>query len=113
MDNNKMTDAELDRLLATATTPELPKGFSSRLQAKLDATASTNVIAFPKRTATPHKLYWLSTIPLAASLAFGVYLGAQGSLPETLETTLFASATDMQTDLGIEDTESFLNGDLS
>jgi hypothetical protein len=113
MDKNMMTENELDRLLAKATTPGLPDGFAARLSARIDTEAADNVIAFPQARAAPRKRFWLSAIPLAASLACGLYLGAQGSLPETLETTLFASATDTLPDLGIEDTEAFLNGDLS
>ena len=117
MTRKDMTDLELDTLLAGASRPGLPEGFASRLQTRLDEPAHSNVIAFPQRAARPasSKLAWLAALPLAASLAFGVYLGAAGSLPESLsglDTSLVSDAGDAL-GLGIEDTESFLNGDLS
>ena len=116
--NKNMTDMELDQLLAQATQPDLPKGFAERLQAKLEQPAASNVIAFPARQQVKPstRRYWLSAIPLAASLAFGIYVGAAGSLPDSLsglESSLVSDATDSLLGVGIEDTESFLNGDLS
>jgi anti-sigma factor RsiW len=118
MTNKHMTDMELNTLLAQVKQPELPAGFAERLQARLEQPAASNVIAFPARQQQrpSARRYWLSAIPLAASLVFGIYLGAAGSLPESLsglESSLVSDATESLLGVGIEDTESFLNGDLS
>jgi hypothetical protein len=118
MSKNQVTDAELDAMLKTAAQPALPRGFADRLQAKLEQPAASNVIAFPHRRSPPVKStrLWLSAIPLAASLAIGLYLGAQGTLANSftgLNAALVADATDTPFDIGIEDTESFINGELS
>jgi hypothetical protein len=118
MDKSPLTDRQLDQLLATAQQPQLPKGFADRLQAKLLVERPNNVVAFPQKAAVPQprRRIWLSAIPLAASLAVGIYLGAVGTLPESLaglEGTLISGAADNLFDVGIEDTESFLNGDLT
>jgi hypothetical protein len=118
MDKNQMTDHELDQLLAAAQQPKLPNGFAERLQAKLNVESQSNVIAFPQKhvASSPRRRIWLSAIPLAASLAIGIYVGAMGTLPESLsglEGTLISEASENLLGIGIEDTESFLNGDLS
>ena len=118
MAENQMTDAELDALLRQSAQPALPRGFADRLQAKLEQPVASNVVAFPSRKPPPAKpaAVWLSAIPLAASLAIGLYLGAQGSFPSSfsgLDTSLVSDATDQIFDIGIEDTESFINGELS
>jgi hypothetical protein len=118
MAKNQLTDKELDAMLKTATQPTLPRGFADRLQAKLEQPSASTVIAFPQKKTPPVKSakLWLSAIPLAASLAIGLYLGAQGTLANSftgLNTSLVADATDSAFDIGIEDTESFINGELS
>lgn len=118
MAKNQVTDTELDAMLKTAAQPTLPRGFADRLQAKLEQPVTSNVIAFPQKKAPPVKSarLWLSAIPLAASLAIGLYLGAQGTLASSftgLSASLVADATDTSFDIGIEDTESFINGELS
>jgi hypothetical protein len=119
MEKTHLTDQELDRLLAAAQTPQLPSGFADRLQAKLQVERASNVVTFPQKVLAPQqqrRRIWLSAIPLAASLAVGIYLGAVGTLPESLaglEGTLISEAADNLLGVGIEDTESFLNGDLS
>jgi hypothetical protein len=112
------SDLDLTRLLSQAKQPELPKGFTERLQGKLEVEPTSNVIAFPQKRHVPNtqRGIWLSAIPLAASLAVGIYLGAMADLPE-----LFSGLQDVASSLtgesdlqiGIEDTESFLNGELS
>lgn len=118
MAKNPLTDAELDMLLKQAAVPDLPPGFADRFQAQLDASVRSNVIAFPQKKSPPAKSanLWLSTIPLAASLAIGVYLGAQGILADSLSNlniSNVADATDSLFNIGIEDTELFVNGELS
>jgi hypothetical protein len=118
MAKSPMTDDELNNLLSGATQPPLPTGFANRLQARLDAPVASNVIAFPQKVnpAAKSMKLWFSAIPLAASLAAGLYLGAQGTLADSigsLNTSLVSDATDTLFDIGIEDTESFINGELS
>jgi hypothetical protein len=118
MDKKLMSDAQLDALLNGTKQPTLPRGFADRLQAKLEQPAPNNVIAFPQKKSqpAPSRRMWLSAIPLAASLAIGIYLGAQGTLADsisTLDTSLVSDATDSLFNIGIEDTESFLNGESS
>jgi hypothetical protein len=118
MAENNLTDDELDELLNAATQPPLPRGFADHLQAKLDVPVANNVIAFPQKKpqAAPSRRLWLSAIPLAASLAVGLYLGVQGTLADSLgglNTSLMSDATDSLFSIGIEDTESFINGELS
>jgi hypothetical protein len=117
MDKKNMTDKELDTLLAQAGMPTLPKGFADRLQAKLEDEHPSNVIAFPQRRQIeqPARRIWLSALPLAASLVLGLYWGATGTMPtslQSLETALLSNA-DSAGGIGTEDTEEFLNGDVS
>lgn len=118
MTKDLFSDRELDFLLAMAKQPELPPGFADRLQSKLQVEPASNVIAFPQKQqhTTLRRGYWLSAIPLAASLAAGIYLGAMAELPAMLsglEDAVASLSSDTGLDLGIEDTESFLNGELS
>jgi uncharacterized transporter YbjL len=112
-----MTDKELDKLLGAMKQPDLPKGFADRLQAKLDQDAVTNVIAFPKQraTQTQSRRIWLSALPLAASLIIGIFLGAAGTIPESLSgvQTAFLGETESSSSVGTEEMEDFINGDLS
>jgi hypothetical protein len=114
---NTLSDKELEQLLATARQPEVPHGFAERLQVKLESADATNVVTFPQRnTSGAARRLWLSALPLAASLVFGIWVGANGNLPESLANftpTLATDAADQLFDIGIEDTESFVNGELS
>jgi hypothetical protein len=103
---HNMTDKELDQILHQVRQPVLPEGFAARLQQKLETAKDDNVVAFPQRKPAPTipRRFWLSAIPLAASLVFGLYLGAAGIQLATSDDAEEAS-------LGIEDTESFLNGE--
>jgi hypothetical protein len=118
MTKDAFSDRELDALLAKVKQPDLPEGFAERLQAKLQTSDGENVIAFPARPQQPasRRSFWLSAIPLAASLAAGLYLGAVAELPDMLSGLSDVVATvsgEAGLDLGIEDTELFLNGELS
>lgn len=117
---NEISDKELDKLLAAVKAVKPPEGFSERLQSKLqvETDGRDNVIAFPqKKSAAPiQRRVWLSAIPLAASLALGVYIGAMDSLPESLsglEGTLISDAGETLLGTGFEDIVSFVEGDLS
>jgi hypothetical protein len=117
----EITDKELEKLLAAVKAVKLPEGFSDRLQSKLllENEERSNVIAFPQNKPVqqqPQRRMWWSAIPLAASLALGVYIGAMGSLPESLsglEGTLISDGDDTIFGTGFEDTLSFVDGELS
>jgi hypothetical protein len=117
MTDDAMTEKELDQLLTHATRPALPEGFAARLRAKLEQAPVSNVIAFPQRkpASAPSKRVWISAIPLAASLLIGIYLGTMGSLSESVANlnSTFVADGDSDFNIGIEDTESFINGELS
>ncbi len=63
----------IDRLLDLAGTPTLAAGLESRLMARIGRGA-------PAR----FRLGWTAALPLAASLALGIYLGAMGALDSLL-----------------------------
>lgn len=73
---------EIDQLLSLASTPALPEGAASRLMQRIAEPQTAQVIAFPPAPRrTRGTLFRLATaVPLAASLALGIYLGAKGSL---------------------------------
>ncbi len=65
-----MNDHDLDKVLSAASSPQPAMGYEQRLLGKV--TSATNIGAFPKqKTAAP----WLIGLPLAASLALGLWLG--------------------------------------
>jgi hypothetical protein len=116
----EITDKELEKLLAAVKAVKLPEGFSDRLQSKLllENEERSNVIAFPQKKPVQQlqPRMWWSAIPLAASLALGVYMGAMGSLPESLsglEGTLISGGDETVFGTGFEDTVSFVDGELS
>lgn len=119
MIKDNLTDRELDVLLQSIKQPELPIGFAERLQAKFDVQPVSNVVAFPlkpRTTVQPSKRTWLSAVPLAASLAIGVYMGAMAELPDMLsglEDTVASLSGSPDLGIGIEDMESFLDGEQS
>jgi hypothetical protein len=108
-----MSDAELDALLSLASKPSLPLGAKSRLTAKVNAASrgDTTMGARPKQ--------WrglVAAVPLAASLALGIYLGREVDSESYLPTSAYEllagiSAQDPLT--GIEDAEDLTEGDLS
>jgi hypothetical protein len=114
MNDKHMQDEDLDKLLAATRQPLLPRGFAVRLQAKLEQGEPSNVISFPgaKQKPAQARRGWISALPLAASLAVGIYLGFADTVP-VLTDVLQADAGEAFLDIGIEDTESFLNGDMT
>ena len=74
--------SEIGLVLALATVPALPEGAEARLMARIAAEpqdAQIRVLA-PRPQARRPALRFAAALPLAASLALGVYLGAQGTL---------------------------------
>ncbi|WP_395688326.1 hypothetical protein [Aestuariivirga sp.] len=72
---------EIRRILALASQPQLPPDAINRVMARLAGEAQTgNVISLPERAARQRHGWSLAALPLAASLALGILLGAQGRL---------------------------------
>jgi hypothetical protein len=83
--DTELSDIELDRLLQHASSPLPRKDFEAGLLAKLAPMAvHNNVVAFPKRKKPS---LWLASLPLAASLILGVWLGVNGTAAEFLPFT--------------------------
>lgn len=116
-----MTDTELDALLAHASAPPLPLGAKQRLMAKLPhvdgvGAAPTNVVPLRRPQPKGSRLGWLAGLPLAASLALGIYLGSADSLDSYLPNAayeLIAGSSGDEPLTGIEDVESFTEDDLT
>ncbi len=118
-----MTDAELDGLLSHASAPPLPLEAKVRLLARLEAAdtegpaaTSATIVQFRKAEPQRSRLGWLAGLPLAASLAFGIYLGSAGQdtglLPAAADDVLSWSTGDEPL-TGIEEAESLAEEDLS
>ncbi len=103
-----MSDHDLDRLLALATTPAVGPDFQQRMMAKINLTTANNVVAFPQKHRPKS---WLVGLPLAASLALGLWLGASGStinLQPTNNTEV--ATTDIGDASGFDDIVSEIEG---
>ena len=83
-DNNRSEDREMRAVLAHASQPSLPAGAADRLMARLAAEPQqAKVIAFvPRPRPRPRGGVWryAAAVPLAASLALGIWLGANGKM---------------------------------
>ncbi len=78
-------EREIDAVLGLASAPELPAGAMDRLMARIaaepQAARSATVIAFAPRPPARRSVWRLAAaVPLAASLAVGIYLGAEGKM---------------------------------
>lgn len=114
MKKTEITDSELDKLLHQVPQAPLPAGFESRLLGRLQQSAvapqHSNVIAFPARTARRGFVPWLAALPLAASLAAGIFLGAQGEVPDFLSTSTYSSVASTDDDgvsSGVDEVEAY------
>ena len=94
----------VDRILAMASKPAVPDEAMARL---LDCIAvQPQVLVIPFRPAVRRRtgvFRYAAAIPLAASLALGIYLGAQGSLDFMLPVSItgnVAAIEDATDDLG-------------
>jgi hypothetical protein len=109
-----MTDQELDAVLKLATVPKLPLGAKGRLLAKLGETK--DMVATATTEPQSSRLGWLAGIPLAASLAFGLYIGSaglEGSVLPSFAQELLADTTLDDTYSGIEDVEALTEENVS
>lgn len=93
----------IDKLLDLASRPTVPEGALARMLAELPAAQPATVIAFPPRKTGRTPFFRYAALPLAASLALGIYLGAQGDLDLALPTAItgaVALGDDPADDLG-------------
>jgi hypothetical protein len=81
-DNNRSEDREIRAVLARASEPQLPAGAADRLMARLAAESQERrVIAFAPRPRRSRPFWrYAAAVPLAASLALGIWLGANGRM---------------------------------
>ena len=85
---------EIDAVLSLASVPPRAEGAADRLMARIAAEPQeSKVVAFaPRRTAPARNaLRYAAALPLAASLALGVYLGAKGTLDFMLPSAITGS----------------------
>lgn len=115
-----ITETELDTLLAAASAPPVPLGAKTRMLARLAADTAGNDAALPPPSPSRSRLGWLAGLPLAASLALGIYLGAAGTASDfvpfgTATATASAAASDSDSDTGsgIDDALDFSEDSLT
>lgn len=84
---------DIDAVLSLATHPPLPEGAMARLMARVaEQPQEVRVIPLPRRASHRRSPYrYAAALPLAASLALGVYLGAKGTLDFMLPTAITGS----------------------
>jgi hypothetical protein len=111
-DENQM-NAALDRLLKRATDPAIPEGAEARLMAAIQTTEQQlNVMKFQPR---PKIQRWAVGLPLAASLALGIYLGSGNTFdayfPDSITSETAADLSDSTLSTGLDDAESYAEGE--
>ncbi len=107
-------DAALAKLLKRATDPAVPEGAEARLMLAIQSAGQqSNVVPFQPR---PRMQGWTIGLPLAAALALGIYLGSKDTfdayLPEAI-TDGVADMSDSMPSTGLDDAESYAEGDVT
>ncbi len=107
-------DAALEKLLKCATEPSVPEGAEARLMLAIQSVEQRlNVVPFRPH---PRIQSWTIGLPLAAALALGVYLGSKDTfdayLPEAI-TDGMADMSDSMPSTGLDDAESYAEGDVT
>lgn len=93
----------VDQFLDHASQPMVPEGSMARLLDRLNEPSNAEIIAFRPVRASKTQFLRYATLPLAASLALGIYLGALGDLDVALPTAItgtVALSDDLDDDLG-------------
>jgi hypothetical protein len=110
MNDDVMSDKDLDRLLAAATSPQLSAGFNDQLLQKLDGRivpGQDNIVPFPVRPRARQSAGWPVVLPLLASmvaaLVGGLYLGAATNLQSFISTSNVVASADESELTGFED----------
>lgn len=110
-DQKLISDIELDRLLAQASMPKIPTAFQKQMLARINLKQSANVITLPQRRRTSG---WLVGLPLAASLALGLWLGASGTTFNILPVNSSeVASTDIGNATGFDDLVFIIEGEKS
>ena len=109
--------AAVDQLLNLASQPEVPDGAMARLLDNLPDAPSAAVLAFRPRPLARPAFVRYAALPLAASLAVGIYLGAQGDLDVVFPTAItgtVAQGDEVDDDLGgIGELEAYAEEDVT
>jgi hypothetical protein len=108
-------DAALAKLLKHATDPAVPEGAEARLMLAIQsAEQQLNVVPFQPR---PRMQSWTIGLPLAAALALGIYLGSKDTfdayLPDAITDDVAADMSDSMPSTGLDDAESYAEGDVT
>ena len=108
-------DAALEKLLKRATDPAVPEGAEARLMLALQSVGQqSNVVLFQPR---PKIQNWAIGLPLAAALALGIYLGSSNTLdayfPDAITDGTSADLSDPIPSTGLDDAESYAEGDVT
>jgi hypothetical protein len=108
-------DAALAKLLKRATDPAVPEGAEARLMLALQSVEQrSNVVPFQPR---PKMQNWAIGLPLAAALALGIYLGSKDTfdayLPDAITDGVSADMSDSMPSTGLDDAESYAEGDVT
>ena len=113
--DNKQIDAALEKLLKRATDPAIPEDAEARRMAVIQAVEQkSNVVTFRPRSKYQR---WAIGIPLAASLALGIYLGSKDTfdtyLPDSIMSGTLADTSDLAPSSGLDDAENYAEGELT
>lgn len=81
-DNNRSDEHEIEAVLSHASEPALPQGATDRLMARVASEPQqAKIIAFSPRPRAARPFWrYVAAVPLAASLALGIWLGANGKM---------------------------------
>lgn len=103
-DNNRSEDREVRAVLAHASAPQLPTGAMERLAARIAAEPQdARVIPFaPRPRPAPRVWRYAAAVPLAASLALGIWLGANGKMDFMMPRTVTGGVA-LNDDAGVDD----------
>ena len=101
-EDNRMThDPELERILARASQPTAPTRGAAEIMAAIGRRhGSSTVVPFP---AARVRVPWTALGALAASLAFGIYLGASGLADPFFDSDDLAGLEDPTSILSVDD----------
>ena len=115
--NATLSDRDLDSLLALASKPELPAGAANKLLQRLGPKPMiANVLPFPAPAKKSGRLSWLVGLPLAASLAAGIWLGAMGQGTDyvfSMTDELASLGDGLNVSTGIDDAEDLTEEEVS
>lgn len=103
-DNNRSDDREVRAVLGHASAPPLPAGALERLTARISAEPQdAKVVPFAPRP-RPVRSVWryAAAVPLAASLALGIWLGANGKMDFMMPASVTGGVA-LNDDAGIDD----------